>query len=34
MPQRAWSKERERRYEHLEAGLLDRGEDEECGRYS
>jgi hypothetical protein len=29
MPQRAWSKERERQYEHIKAGLLERGEDED-----
>jgi hypothetical protein len=26
MPQRAWSKKRERQYEHIKEGLLDRGE--------
>lgn len=26
MPQRAWSKKRERQYEHVKAGLEDRGE--------
>jgi hypothetical protein len=29
MPQRAWSKERERQYEHIKAGLVERGEDED-----
>ncbi|MEI7058159.1 plasmid stabilization protein [Nocardioides sp. CCNWLW239] len=29
MPQRAWSKKRERQYEHIKEGLLDRGEDED-----
>jgi len=29
MPQRAWSKKRERQYEHIKDGLLDRGEDED-----
>ena len=29
MPQRAWSSKRERQYEHIKAGLLDRGEDED-----
>ena len=28
MPQRAWNKKRERQYEHLKEGLLDRGESE------
>lgn len=27
MPQKAWSKKRERQYEHIKKGLLDRGED-------
>ena len=26
MPQRAWSAKRERQYEHIKSGLLDRGE--------
>lgn len=26
MPQQAWSKKRERQYEHIKEGLLDRGE--------
>lgn len=26
MPQKAWSKKRERQYEHIKEGLLDRGE--------
>jgi hypothetical protein len=29
MPQRAWSKKRERQYEHIKEGVLDRGEDED-----
>jgi hypothetical protein len=29
MPQRAWSQRRERQYDHVKAGLLDRGEDED-----
>jgi hypothetical protein len=29
MPQRAWSNKRERQYEDIKAGLLDRGEDED-----
>jgi hypothetical protein len=29
MPQRAWSKKRERQYEHVKEGLLERGEDED-----
>ena len=29
MPQRAWSKERERQYEHIKAGVLERGENED-----
>lgn len=28
MPQRAWNKKRERQYEHIKDGLLDRGESE------
>ena len=28
MPQQAWSKKRERQYEHIKDGLLDRGESE------
>jgi len=28
VPQRAWSKKRERQYEHIKDGLLDRGEDD------
>ena len=27
MPQRAWNAKRERQYEHIKEGLLDRGED-------
>jgi hypothetical protein len=29
MPQRAWNQRRERQYDHIKAGLLDRGEDED-----
>lgn len=29
MPQQAWSKKRERQYEHIKDGLLDRGEEED-----
>jgi hypothetical protein len=29
MPQRAWNQKRERQYEHIKEGLLDRGETEE-----
>jgi hypothetical protein len=29
MPQRAWSDKRERQYEHIKKGLVDRGEDED-----
>ncbi len=29
MPQRAWSQKRERQYEHIKEGVLDRGEDED-----
>jgi hypothetical protein len=29
MPQRAWNKTRERQYDHIKAGLLERGEDED-----
>ena len=29
MPQRAWSNKRERQYEHIKQGVLDRGEDED-----
>lgn len=29
MPQRAWSEKRERQYEHIKEGVLDRGEDED-----
>ncbi len=28
MPQRAWSKKRERQYEHIKEGVLERGESE------
>jgi plasmid stabilization system protein ParE len=29
MPQRAWSDKRERQYDHIKEGLLERGEDED-----
>jgi len=29
MPQQAWSEKRERQYEHIKEGVLERGEDEE-----
>jgi hypothetical protein len=29
MPQRAWNRKRERQYEHIKEGLLDRGESED-----
>lgn len=29
MPQRAWSDKRERQYEHIKAGLLERGTEDE-----
>jgi len=29
MPQEAWSDKRDRQYEHIKDGLLDRGEDED-----
>ncbi len=29
MPQQAWSDKRERQYDHIKDGLLDRGEDED-----
>ena len=29
MPQSAWSSKRERQYDHIKSGLLDRGEDED-----
>jgi hypothetical protein len=29
MPQRAWNEKRERQYEHIKDGLLERGEDED-----
>ena len=29
MPQRAWSKKRERQYEHIKEGLQDRGKNED-----
>ncbi len=30
MPQQAWSKKRERQYEHIKEGVLDRGESEDA----
>jgi hypothetical protein len=30
MPQQAWSDKRERQYEHIKKGVLERGEDEEA----
>jgi hypothetical protein len=32
MPQQAWSKKRERQYDHIKDGLLDRGEDEDTAQ--
>ena len=29
MPQQAWNEKRERQYDHIKAGLLERGEDED-----
>ena len=29
MPQRAWNAKRERQYEHIKEGILERGEDED-----
>ena len=29
MPQQAWSKKRERQYQHIKEGVLERGEDED-----
>lgn len=29
MPQQAWNEKRERQYEHIKGGLLDRGENED-----
>lgn len=29
MPQKVWSKKRERQYEHIKEGLLDRGENDD-----
>jgi len=29
MPQQAWSEKRERQYEHIKEGVLERGEDED-----
>lgn len=31
MPRRAWSEKRERQYDHIKDGLLERGEDEDTG---
>ena len=32
MPQQAWSTKRERQYEHIKEGLLERGEDEDTAQ--
>src|SRR5918993_3241282 len=32
MPQQTWSDKRERQYEHIKEGLLDRGEDEDTAQ--
>lgn len=32
MPQPGWSKKRERQYEHIKDGLLERGEDEDTAQ--
>ena len=32
MPQRAWSKKRERQYDHIKDGLRQRGEDEDTAK--
>lgn len=32
MPQRAWSDKRERQYEHIKTGLLERGEGEDSAQ--
>jgi len=32
MPQEAWSDKRERQYEHIKEGILDRGEDESTAK--
>jgi hypothetical protein len=32
MPQQAWSTKRERQYDHIKEGLLDRGEDEDTAQ--
>ena len=32
MPQQAWSKKRERQYEHVKEGLKERGEDEDTAK--
>lgn len=32
MPQGAWSKKRERQYEHIKEGLLERGKDEDTAQ--
>jgi hypothetical protein len=32
MPQQAWNTKRERQYDHIKEGLLDRGEDEDTAQ--
>jgi hypothetical protein len=32
MPQQAWNDKRERQYEHVKEGVLDRGEDEDTAK--
>ncbi|MGQ0520638.1 MAG: plasmid stabilization protein [Actinomycetota bacterium] len=32
MPQQAWSDKRERQYDHIKEGLLERGEDEDTAK--
>ena len=32
MPQRAWSDKRERQYDHIKEGLVERGEDEDTAQ--
>jgi hypothetical protein len=32
MPQQAWNDKRERQYEHIKEGVLDRGEDEDTAK--
>ena len=34
MPQRAWNKKRERQYEHIKEGLLERGESDDTAEES